>query len=137
MITAGACNTPMALTDSQNRPSAVEALPIVAQVTSLPLFENSLNCFNSSSPRYTTDAYASPTARGICAPVGETSSATLYMSIWLRHEPSDLMKREPKWAFIERPPVDGSCSRSACAYNCAKNSWMLMLFSINIQVWSR
>ena len=53
----------------------------VAHVTSLPLFENSLNCFNSSSPRYTTEAYARPTARGICAAVGETSSATLYISI--------------------------------------------------------
>src|SRR6185503_14068718 len=135
MITAGACNTPSALTDSQNRPSAVEALPIDTHATSLPLFENSLNCFNSSIPRYTTDAYASPTARGIWAPVGETSSATLYISVWLRHEPSDLIKRDPKCAFIERPPVEGSCSRSAWAYNCAKNSWMLMLLSINIEVW--
>ena len=40
----GTCKTPAAFIVSKKRPSEVEALPIVPQATSLPLFENlSLN----------------------------------------------------------------------------------------------
>ena len=46
-MTAGACKTPMAFTLSQKSPSAVEALPIVANVTSSPLRENWLNGLSS------------------------------------------------------------------------------------------
>ena len=76
-LMAGAFNTPMALTDSQKIPSAVEALPMLAHATSSPFFENCVNCFNSGRPRYSTEAYARPTVRGICVPVGETSAAVL------------------------------------------------------------
>src|SRR5512137_66533 len=112
VMTAGALSTPMALTDSQNIPSAVDAFPMVAQVTSSPLWEKRVWPLSDSSSRYRRDAYARPTARGIWAAVGETSAATLYIAVWSRHEPSGLMKRETKCPFMERPAVAGSYSRS-------------------------
>src|SRR6266542_847952 len=109
MVTmAGARSTPMALTDSQNKPSEVDALPMVAKTTSSPLCEKSFRSCNSFNLRYKTDAYASPTARGICAAVGETSLATLYIFVWECHVPLGYKLREAKCAFICRPALAGS-----------------------------
>src|SRR5512137_1262268 len=97
LITAGTLSTPMALTDSQNRPSEVDALPMVDQTTSLPLCEKRVRSLSESSSRYSREAYPRPTVRGICAAVGETSAATLYIAVWSAQVPSGLMKRETKW----------------------------------------
>ena len=57
---------------SKNSPSLVEAFPIVAQVTSFPLFENR-SLPSISIARYTFEACANPIARGICPAVGDIS----------------------------------------------------------------
>src|SRR5262245_13031590 len=100
LTTAGDFNTPIALTDSQNSPSAVDALPMLTNVTSSPLCEKLVNFFRSFKLRYNTDAYASPTLRGICAPVGDTSAEVLYICVCGIHSPSGVRLREAKCAFI-------------------------------------
>ena len=74
---SGTWRTPTAFTDSQNRPSAAAALPIVVKQTSLPLRENPFATSRSTADsRYSFDAHARPTDRGMCAATGEKSDAT-------------------------------------------------------------
>src|SRR5690242_382397 len=74
----GTCRTPAALTDSQNKPSLVDASPIVPNATSLPLFEKpSCADFSCGLSRYSFEAYARPISRGIQPATLETSALEL------------------------------------------------------------
>src|SRR5512135_639939 len=72
--TSGICMTPAAFTDSQKIPSAAPALPVVAKQTSSPLREKPRETSRSTDEsRYSFEAHASPTARGIWPATGEMS----------------------------------------------------------------
>ena len=71
--------THAAFTDSQNKPSEVEASPIVAKHTSLPLSENLSAPGMSLLARYNFEANAKPTARNICEAVGEASAEEFFI----------------------------------------------------------
>ena len=74
---SGTWSTPTAFTDSQKRPSAAAALPIVVKQTSSPLRENPFATSRSTADsRYSFEAHARPTDRGMCAATGEKSDAT-------------------------------------------------------------
>ena len=81
----------MALSDSQNMPSAQLAFPIVPKAISRPPFENCVNDRSSSISRYRREVYPRPTRRGICEPVGDTSADELNVS------PAELNVRIPQW----------------------------------------
>src|SRR5882672_6933039 len=75
-MTSGICSTPTALRLSQNTPSLVPAFPIVAKHTSSPFREKPRETARAAGDsRYSFDAHARPTDRGICAPTGESSDA--------------------------------------------------------------
>src|SRR4029077_11553815 len=97
----GTCSTPMALTASQKGPSLVAASPIVPNATSLPLTEKpSCTDFSCGLSRYSFDAYASPTNRGIHPAMFETSAVELGMSIERMNSPESSRKRVAKWLPI-------------------------------------
>src|SRR5215203_1238457 len=120
-ITSGTCNTPAALTVSQNGPSEVDASPIVQKHTSLPLVERSVNCCSSVTSLNFFEARAKPSARGICPAVGAMSATIFFNLASGSHSPSSVTNRVAKCELIWRPPLKGSFSKRGSAYNCAKN----------------
>jgi hypothetical protein len=108
----GTCRTPAALTASQKRPSLVEASPMVPKATSLPLTEKP-SCTGASCgfSRYSFDAYARPTRRGIQPATFDTSALEFAMSTVRRNSPASSRIRVAKWLPIWRPPDAGSASR--------------------------
>ena len=69
LITIGTCKTPAAFIVSKNKPSEVDALPIVPQATSFPLLENVVFCSNPPTFLYIFDACAKPTTAREILPV--------------------------------------------------------------------
>jgi len=76
----------MALTDSQNKPSEADALPMVAKVISFPSCEKSLRFCSSFNLRYRTDAYASPTVRAFVRQSGDVACDVVH--VYLRTPPA-------------------------------------------------
>ena len=76
-ITIGTCKTPAALMVSKNKPSEVEAFPIVPQATSFPSLLNFSEPSKETS-LYTLEAWARPSNLGIWPAVGLMSDELLY-----------------------------------------------------------
>ena len=77
----GTCNTPAAFIVSKNKPSEVDAFPIVPHATSLPLLEKFVKWSKPSTFRKIFDAWASPKSLGICPAVGEMSALEFFCCI--------------------------------------------------------
>src|SRR5260370_15528359 len=77
----GTCRTPAALTVSQQWPSLVAASPMVPNATSWPLTEKPSCAVRSSGLlRYSFEAYARPSKRGIQLATLDTSAVALVVS---------------------------------------------------------
>src|ERR1700730_15486245 len=96
-IANGTCSTPTALIVSQNSPSLVAASPIVPKATSFPLTENpSCRDLSWGLSRYSFEAYARPSNRGIQPATLETSALEFGVSTDLVNEPWSSRKRGAK-----------------------------------------
>ena len=81
-MSMGTSKTQAAFMASQNIPSDVLASPIVPMAISLPPLVNlALAAATSGRARYTLLAWAKPSKRGICDPVGDTSGELLKPAI--------------------------------------------------------
>ena len=63
---------------SKNKPSEVDAFPIVPQATSFPCTEKLFSAGISVTFLYIFDACAKPNKRGICPAVGEMSALEFF-----------------------------------------------------------
>src|SRR5438445_1884735 len=134
----GTWRTPAALTVSQKCASLVAASPMVPKATSLPLTEKPSCAVRSCGLfRYSFDAYASPSSRGIHPATLDTSAVELGVSIDRVNSPRSSRNLVAKWLPIWRPADAGSESRFVFPYSCAKNARTFDIPVAHMKVWSR
>ena len=136
LITIGTCKTPAAFMVSKNKPSEVEAFPIVPQATSFP-FSEKFVCWIPETFLYIFEAWANPNKRGICPAVGEISALEFFCCVKFFQLPFSSNECVAKWPPIWRPALIGSKLISVWPYNPAKNCSIFIAPIAIIKVWSR